>query len=152
MPASHLVYARGARLALISATMRKIGRRDCILTCPACLHQTIKDAPCASVQGAWQRCLLNINASKQPIVCKVCSKVCSSFPGVRGTHNRFGVIRHRHKATASTGTTFRKVTCVWCHTGAESMAVDRAGMADEIVGSGRGCVLGVMVCEVFNSD
>lgn len=88
MPASHLVYARGARLALISATMRKIGRCDCSLTCSACLHQTIKDAPCASVQGAWQRCLLNINASKQPIVCKVCSKVCSSFPGVRGTHNR----------------------------------------------------------------
>lgn len=36
--------------------------------------------------------------------------------------------------------------------GAESIAVDRAGGADEIVGSGRGCVLGVMVCEVFNSD
>lgn len=81
MPASHLVYARGARLALISATMRKIGRCDCSLTCSVCLHQTIKDAPCASVQGAWQRCLLNINASKQRIVCKVCSKVCSSFSG-----------------------------------------------------------------------
>lgn len=79
MPASHLVYARGARLALISATMRKIGRCDCSLTCSVSLHQTIKDAPCASVQGAWQRCLLNINASKQPIVCKVCSKVCSEF-------------------------------------------------------------------------
>ncbi len=27
----------------------------------------------------WQRCLLNINASKQRFICKVCSKVCSSF-------------------------------------------------------------------------